>query len=178
MRAAVAGGFRTVEFTLTTPGALELISEFSAHDDLLVGAGTVLTTEQADDAVGAGARFLVSPITDAAVIARAHTLGAISIPGTFTATEMQNAHRLGADLVKLFPAPADVPDYVRAILGPLPHLRIFPTAGVHLENVLDVLEAGAAGAGFVRSLFDPELMADRDYAAIESRASAICRRVA
>ena len=91
---------------------------------------------------------------------------------------MQTAHRLGADLVKLFPAPAGVAGYIRAILGPLPHLRIFPTAGVDLDNVIDVLEAGAAGAGFVRSLFDPELMSARDYAAIEARAAAICRRVA
>lgn len=177
MRAAVAGGFRTIEFTLTTPGACDLISEFSSHADLLVGAGTVLTPQQADDAVQAGARFLVSPVCDPEVIARSHALGAVSIPGTFTATEMQAAHRLGADLVKLFPAPADVADYVRAILGPLPHLGIFPTAGVTLENVIDILEAGAAGVGFVRSLFEPELMSARDYAAIEARASAICRRV-
>lgn len=178
MRAAVAGGFRTIEFTLTTPGAFDLISEFSSNSELLVGAGTVLSTRQADDAVEAGARFLVSPVCDPDVVARARELGAVSIPGTFTATEMQTAHRLGADMVKLFPAPADVAGYIRAILGPLPHLRIFPTAGVSIDNVIEVLEAGAAGAGFVRSLFDPELMSARDYAAIEARAAAICRRVA
>lgn len=178
MRAAVAGGFRTIEFTLTTPGALDLIAEFSANAELLVGAGTVLSPQQADDAVNAGSHFLVSPICDPEVVTRARELGVVSIPGTFTPTEMQAAHRLGADLVKLFPAPADVAGYIRAVLGPLPHLRIFPTAGVTVDNVIDVLEAGAAGAGFVRSLFDPELMSARDYASIEARASAICRRVA
>ena len=178
MAAACRGGFRMIEFTLTTPGALELIADFSTKDDLLVGAGTVLELQQARDAVAAGARFLVSPVCDPEIIAEARRCGAVSIPGTFTATEMQTAHRLGADLVKLFPAPAGVAGYIRAILGPLPHLRIFPTAGVDLDNVIDVLEAGAAGAGFVRSLFDPELMSARDYAAIEARAAAICRRVA
>jgi len=173
MRAAVAGGFRLVEFTLTTPGAYELVSEFAGDDRLLVGAGTVLTVAQARDAWNAGARFLVSPVCDPAVIAAAAELGAVGIPGTFTATEMQTAHRAGADFVKLFPAPSDVPSYVSAILGPLPHLRIVPTAGVTEENFVAILEAGAAGVGFVKPLFRPRELASRDYAAIERRARRI-----
>src|SRR5262245_24386163 len=81
MRAAVAGGFRVVEFTLTTPGALRLVSEFSKDPELLVGAGTVLTVEQAREAVKAGARFLVSPITDAEIVREAAHLGVASMPG-------------------------------------------------------------------------------------------------
>ena len=177
MTAAVAGGFRMIEFTLTTPGALELISEFSENRDLLVGAGTVLTVDDARRAVDAGARFLVSPVCDAEVVAEAKILGAASVPGTFTATEMLAADRLGADLVKLFPAPADVPGYVRAILGPLPHLRIFPTAGVTPENFLTVLRAGAFGVGFVASLFDPAEIAGSDFRAIERRATDIHRHL-
>jgi Entner-Doudoroff aldolase len=178
MWAAVQGGFRMVEFTLTTPGALRLLAEFSRNTELLVGAGTVLSVDQTRAAFEAGARFIVSPICDPAVIAAARELGAASMPGTFTPTEMVAAQRHGADFVKLFPAPANVAEYIRAVLGPLPHLRIFPTAGVHADNFIEVLRAGAAGVGFVRSLFDPEDLARRDFAAIERRAAEICRRLA
>lgn len=178
MRAAVSGGFRIVEFTLTTPNALGLISDFADDPDLLVGAGTVLSAQQARDAVTAGAGFLVSPIFDRDVVVAAHELGVPMIPGTFTATEMHTAHNHGADFVKLFPAPTCVRDYVTAILGPLPMLRIFPTAGVDADNFVEVLEAGAAGVGFVRSLFAPSDLADRDFAAIEHRALTITSRFA
>ena len=178
MRAAVAGGFRIVEFTLTTPGALELVAEFAgAPDELLVGAGTVMTPQQAESAVQAGARFLVSPVFDPEIIACAKQLDVVSIPGTFTATEMITAHRAGADLLKLFPAPADVAPYIKSILGPLPQLKIFPTAGVDIDNMREVLEAGAAGIGFVRSLFTPDEMAARNFDAIQQRAQALTARL-
>lgn len=173
MEAAVAGGFRLVEFTLTTPGAMELIQRFAARPELLVGAGTVLTVEEARASVKAGARFLVSPITDAAVIKEAAALDVVCIPGAFTPTEMMTAHRLGADIVKLFPSPADVAEHVAAILAPLPHLKIFPTAGVTADNFRAILRAGAFGAGFVKSLFDPALLAKGDYAAIQRKAAEI-----
>ncbi len=178
MNAAVAGGFRMVEFTLTTPDALRLISEFAKRPDLLVGAGTVLTSDEARKAAKAGAKFLVSPVCDPEVIAEASALGAVCIPGTSTPTEMLTAHRAGAELVKLFPAPADVAGFVTAVLGPLPFLRIYPTAGVTVENFVDILRAGASGVGFVRSLFDPEELAAGNFAAIEARAAEISRRLA
>lgn len=175
MAAAVDGGFRIVEFTLTTPGAARLIERFAADPRLLVGAGTVLEPDQARRAVEAGARFLVSPVCDPAVINQAHELGVPMIAGCFTPTEMLAADRAGADFVKLFPAPPDVADYVRAVLGPLPFVRIFPTAGVTADNVADVLRAGAVGAGFVRALFDPVWLAVRDFRAIRRRAETIVR---
>lgn len=178
MAAAVDGGFRMLEFTLTTPGALKLITEFARKAELLVGAGTVLTVEQARQAVEAGAKYLVSPVCDPEVIAEALRLKVASIPGTFTPTEMLAAHRCGADLVKLFPAPQNVAEYVSAVLGPMPFLRIFPTAGVTPENFMAVLKAGAAGVGFVKSLFEPRDMAEKDYAAIQQRAAAITAQLA
>ncbi len=179
MSAAVAGGIRMAEFTLTTPGALDLVAEFAGQPDLLVGAGTVLTTEQARQAVAAGARFLVSPIGDPAVIAEARRLGAASIPGTLTPTEMQAAHVAGADFVKLFPAPPmPVAEYVAAVLGPLPHLRIFPTAGFTEDNFTSVLRAGAVGVGFVKAIFDPGDLAAGRFDAIEARARRIMERLA
>lgn len=177
MSAAVAGGFRMIEFTLTIPGAPALIAEFAKQRDLLVGAGTVLTIDDARRAVEAGAQFLVSPVCDPAVIAEARRLGVAAIPGTFTPTEMLEAHRAGAAFVKLFPSPHDVAGYVSAVLGPLPFLRIFPTAGVTPDNFVDVLQAGAAGVGFVKSLFHPEDMRAGAFASIERRAHNIMSKL-
>lgn len=177
MDAAVEGGFRMVEFTLTTPNALGLIEEFAKRDELLVGAGTVMTATDAQQAVSAGARFLVSPIVDEEMLEAAEELGVVSIPGTYTPTEMVIADRLGADLIKIFPAPADLPKFVAQIRGPLPHLKLFPTAGIDPDNFISVLRAGAYGVGFVSSLFVPADLAARDYQAIEARAAAIMNRL-
>ena len=170
MEAAIRGGFRIVEFTLTTPDALDCIAEFSRRPDLLVGAGTVMTVEQAREAVSRGARFLVSPVVDAAVIAAARELEVVAVPGAFTPTEMLAAHRAGAPLVKLFPSPGDGPTYVRQALGPLPFLRLVPTAGVDERNAAAYLRAGAFAVGFVSSLFAPDELAQRRFDRIEARA--------
>jgi len=175
IEAAVEGGFRLVEFTLTTPGACELIAEFSKRPGLTVGAGTVMTPALAREAVAAGASFLVSPICDPQVLAEAARLDVPSIPGAYTPTEMETAHRLGADFVKVFPAPAGGVDAIRAIRAPLPHLRLFPTAGVTPDNFIEFLEAGCSGVGFVRALFEAADMAAGDFAAIRARAEAITR---
>ncbi len=173
MEAAVRGGFRIVEFTLTIPGALDRIAEFSRRDDLVVGAGTVLSVEDAQAAVERGARFLVSPVVDRDVIAEATRLGVAMMPGTHTPTEMLEAHRAGAPLQKLFPAPGIGPAYVRACLGPLPFLRIVPTAGVDESNAAAWLEAGAHAVGFVAPLFDAADVRARRWDAIETRARAL-----
>ncbi len=178
MAAAVEGGFRLVEFTLTTPGALELIAEFSRQPDLIVGAGTVMTTDLARDAASAGAGFLVSPICDPAVVDEAARLDLPMIPGAYTPTEMETAHRCGADFVKVFPAPPQGVDFIHAIRGPLPHLRLFPTAGVTPDNFLEFLDAGCAGVGFVRSLFQPADLTTHNIAAIKERATRITGRLA
>lgn len=173
MRAAMRGGFRMLEFTMNTPDALGLIAEFSAQAGLIVGAGTVMTVAEAESAVAAGARFIVSPVFSADVVAGSRRLGAVSIPGTYTPTEMVAARDAGADIVKLFPSPADIALYIRQLVGPLPDLRIFPTAGVTAENFRAILEAGAFGVGFVSSLFVPTDLKAENYAAIERRAAGI-----
>ncbi len=169
--AAIEGGFRIVELTLNTPGALATIARLAEVEDLVVGAGTVLDLEDARRATDAGARFLVSPVTDPALIGWCRELDLLCIPGAFTPTEMVAAHRAGAAVVKLFPAPDDLAGYVRACRGPLPFLRIFPTAGVDERNAAQVLAAGAFGVGFVGSLFQPGDLEKGDFAAIRSRAA-------
>jgi 2-dehydro-3-deoxyphosphogluconate aldolase/(4S)-4-hydroxy-2-oxoglutarate aldolase len=170
MDAAVRAGFRIVEFTLNTPGAVDRIAEFSRRDGLVVGAGTVLTVQEARDAVRAGARFLVSPIVDEAVIGEARALGVCMLAGCHTPTEMIRAHRAGSQVVKLFPAPASGPAYVKACLGPLPFLRIVPTSGVTEENARLWLAAGCFAVGFVGTLFDPEDMRAGRFDRIEQNA--------
>lgn len=177
MHAAVRGGFRLCEFTMTTPNALELVAEFAKDERLLVGAGTVLNAAEVRAVIEAGAKFVVSPVCDPDVIIEVKAHGVVSIPGCFTPTEMLTAYRAGADLIKLFPDPGNVVDTIRAIRAPMPFLRIFPTAGVSADNFVEVLKAGAVGAGFVRSLFDPADMASRNFAAIERRAADIIGRL-
>lgn len=170
MQAAVRAGFVVCEFTLTVPRVFELIADFRRRNpELVIGAGTVLTVEEAERAVAAGAQFLVSPVVDDAVIEAAVRLGVAIMPGTHTPTEMLRAHRAGASLQKLFPAPGIGPAYVKACLGPMPFLNIVPTHGVDASNAADWLAAGAHAVGFVAPLFDPELIAEGDFAAIEER---------
>lgn len=178
LEAAIAAGFRIVEVTMTTPDCLEHIAALSERHGVLIGAGTVLSVEHAKEAMSAGARFLVSPVVDAQVITfcRQHEL--LSIPGTLTPTEMMTAHRAGADIVKLFPGPANGPEFVRAVRGPLPFLRIFPTSGVTEENVDAWFHAGAFGVGFVASLFDADDLKLRRFDAITARGKRMLAKVA
>lgn len=177
MDAAIRGGMRIVELTLTTPGALRIIADLAARDALTVGAGTVLRPAQARAAVDAGARFLVSPIMDPEIIALARDLGVPILPGVHTPTEMIAAHRAGAPLLKLFPAPAGGPVWLRSALAPLPFLRVVPTNGVDLDNAAAWLRAGAFAVGMTTALFEPAALAARDLLGIESRARALVRAV-
>lgn len=177
MHAAVAGGFTVCEFTFTIPGVLELISEFSKMPGLIIGAGTVLTREDARRAVEHGASFLVSPVVDEEVIAEAKALGVAMMPGCATPTEMLKAHRAGASLQKLFPAPGTGPLWVAQTVAPMPFLRIVPTSGVTLENAGAYLKAGSFAVGFVSSLFDAQDLEAGRYEAITKRAASMIAAV-
>ncbi len=177
MEAALRGGFKVIEFTLTIPNAFELIQEFSQRAGVVVGAGTVLTTQDAEAAVKAGARCLVSPVVDEVVIDAAKSLNVAMMPGTHTPTEMLRAHRAGGQLQKLFPAPGLGAPYVKACLGPMPFLKIVPTNGVDANNVAEYLAAGAFAVGFVAPLFDAAEMAAGEFDRIEERASGLIAAV-
>lgn len=177
MEAAVRGGFRILEFTLNSPGALERIAEFSRRPGLVVGAGTVLEVEEARTARAAGASFLVSPVLDEAIVRFGAESGVVVIPGTQTPTEMLRAHRVGAPLQKLFPAPGGGPAYVRACLGPMPFLRLVPTNDIDAGNAADYLRAGAFAVGCGNLLFEPADLASGRFAAVERRASVLLQVV-
>jgi 2-dehydro-3-deoxyphosphogluconate aldolase/(4S)-4-hydroxy-2-oxoglutarate aldolase len=139
-----AGGLPCAEVTLRTPAALEVIRAMASDPDMLVGAGTVLTPDQVEDAVAAGARFIVSPGFDRDVVEACSRLAVPAVPGVATATEIQMALRAGIGVVKLFPAEAI--GGVRALLAlsaPFPTLRFIPTGGITSENAGRYLEQPA-----------------------------------
>jgi Entner-Doudoroff aldolase len=177
MEAAIRGGFRIVEFTMSIPRVCDLIREFRQREGLIVGAGTVLTIDDARQTIAAGAQFLVSPVWDPAILHAAQAFGVAFMPGCATPTEMWQAHQAGADLVKLFPGPAQGPSWVKQTLGPLPMLRIVPTNGVNLENGPEYLKMGAFAVGFTASLFDQEDIAAGRFERIEQKAKAMVAAV-
>lgn len=150
------GGVDVIEFTMTTPGALDIIAKSSAEfgSSVLLGAGTVLDTETARAAILAGARFLVAPTLNLDVIALAHRYDVAILPGVFTPTEMLTAWEAGADLLKVFPATALGPQYFKDVLAPLPYLRMVPTGGVSLQNCGDFIKAGAVAVAVGSNLVD------------------------
>ncbi|MFC1641897.1 bifunctional 4-hydroxy-2-oxoglutarate aldolase/2-dehydro-3-deoxy-phosphogluconate aldolase [Myxococcota bacterium] len=151
-----AGGIHWIEVTLSVPGAVQVIAELAEAlgDRVTLGAGTVLEPDLARQCVAAGARFVVSPVIDPAVVKVASDMGALAIPGALTPTEVVNASRAGAACVKVFPCSAvGGAGYIKALRAPLPDIKLVATGGVHLENVADYLAVGATavaiGAGLV-----------------------------
>lgn len=140
-------GFRCVEITLTTPGALALISSLSRNERIVVGAGTVLDAAAAEQCIEAGARFVVSPYVCKDLAKVAHDAGCAALIGAFTPTEVIAAHREGADIVKVFPASSGGAAHLRHLRSVFPHVRLCPTGGVTLENMQEFLDAGAALVG-------------------------------
>lgn len=176
-RAAIAGGFRVIEITFSFPEASTAISKLAQNNDLLIGAGTILTREQVNEAVEAGARFLVSPCVLPDVIDAARKLRIAIIPGAFTPTEIYTAHALGADVVKIFPAVKFGLDYLRAVRGPLPNIPIMPTSGVDTPNIAEWFRAGAVAVGAVSSVFDPSLIRNGAWDELTQRARAFINAV-
>src|SRR5207237_9991593 len=123
------GGINILEITLNSPNALAVIEELSNafKDTMLISAGTVLTAEEANDAINAGAQFIISPALIEEVITATKDAGKVSIPGAYTPTEIVQAYRSGADIIKVFPAPSAA--YIRNILAPLDNYSIMPTGG-------------------------------------------------
>lgn len=145
-----AGGVGAFEITLNSPdalGAISMLASRFAPDTLLIGAGTVLTPEEALAAIDAGAQFLVMPNTDPAVIAVAIQRGVPVFPGAFTPSEALVAWRAGATAVKLFPASAVGPSFVRELQGPLPDVPVVPTGGITIDNGPAFIAAGAVAIG-------------------------------
>lgn len=178
VEAIAAGGITTVEITLTTPGALDAIARWSVQRDLLIGAGTAMSAEDAARAIGSGAAFIASPICDAAVVAATTAAGCVAMPGAMTPTEIVRAHSLGAGIVKVFPMPADGAGYIRAIRGPLPTVRLAPSGDVRSDTAAALLRAGADALNVGSWLTHEPDGSISPYATIAERAAALCEAVA
>lgn len=154
--ALAAGGVRALEVTMTVPGAVALIEQLARAlpPDFAVGAGTVLDAETAGRVIGAGARFVVSPVFRPAVLEISHRHDVPVMPGCFTPTEILSAWEAGADVVKVFPATALGPGFFRDIHGPLPQVRLMPTGGVTRDNAGEWIRAGAVAIGVGTALVD------------------------
>jgi 2-dehydro-3-deoxyphosphogluconate aldolase / (4S)-4-hydroxy-2-oxoglutarate aldolase len=171
-RAMAEGGIRAVEFTFTNrtaPRAIEAARE-ALDGTALVGAGTVLDAETARTAILAGAQFVVTPVVSLPVIECCRRYSIPTVIGAFTATEILTAWEAGADFVKVFPASAGGPRYLKDIRGPLPQVRLIPTGGVGLENAAEFIRAGASAIAVGSNLVDPKLVAARDWTALSQRA--------
>jgi len=170
--AIAEGGVRYIEFTMTTPGALEVLGKVTERfgDDVIFGAGTVLDAETARAAILAGARFVVAPNLNPKVITLCNRYSVPAMPGALTPTEIMQAWDLGADVVKVFPCSAFGPDYIKAVLAPLPHVKLAPVGGVELDNVSAYMRAGAACVGVGSSLVNAKLIAGGDWAGLTERA--------
>lgn len=154
------GGIRLVEVTFDQSGTVsneETASHIKALKErfgntMHVGAGTVITEKQVELAYQAGAEYIISPDCYEPVIKKTRELGMVSMPGAFTPTEAANAHRFGADFVKLFPNSEVKLSYLKAIKAPLSHIKFLAVGGVNADNLCDYLSAGAVGIGVATAI--------------------------
>jgi 2-dehydro-3-deoxyphosphogluconate aldolase/(4S)-4-hydroxy-2-oxoglutarate aldolase len=166
------GGVTAVEFTLTTPGALQALARARLRlgREIRLGVVTVLAAEAARDSIRAGAEFLTAPNLNPEVVRAGREAGVPVIPGAFTPTEIVQAWDLGASLVKVFPAGPAGPRYIKDLRGPLPHIPLVPTGGVSLENAGAFILAGAAALGVGGELVSTDLLERRAFREITARA--------
>ena len=178
--ALAAGGVRALEVTMTVPGAVDLIRALAPKlsGEFLFGAGTVVDAETAERVIDAGARFIVSPVLRPEVIEVGHKHDVPVMPGCFSPTEILTAWELGADVVKVFPATALGPSFLKDIRGPLPQVKLMPTGGVTVDNAGDWIRAGAVAVGVGTALLEPNAIASGNYAAITALAQRIIANVA
>ena len=185
VQALYDGGIRAVEVTFNqkdpalwckTTDAIRQIKDLMG-DKMTVGAGTVTSVELAELAYEAGAQFIVSPDTDPDVIRRTKELGMVSMPGARTPSEIKQAHKAGADFVKVFPVGNLGSSYIKAVRGPLNHIRQLAVGGVSEKNAADFIAAGCVGIGVGGNLVNKEWIAKGEFHKIQEVARQLCAAV-
>lgn len=164
IRAVISGGLNCIEVTRTVPDSLQLIDDLSLEfgDEILIGAGTVLDVDSAKSCINAGAGFIVTPCLVPDVIQFCNLESVPVFAGAFSPTEVFEAWKLGADVVKLFPASVGGADYLKALKGPFPQIEIMPTGGVSLESAAHFWNAGAFALGVGGELTNPRVLTDAE----------------
>jgi 2-dehydro-3-deoxyphosphogluconate aldolase/(4S)-4-hydroxy-2-oxoglutarate aldolase len=178
--ALVAGGVRGIEITYTTPKAEEVVATLKRTYGLSIalGMGTLTELEQVDRALAAGAQFLVSPHCEPVLGQRMVASGLPAMIGALTPTEVLQAHRLGADVIKIFPGSLGGPAYLQSLRGPFPQIRMMPTGGVNLTNVGEWFAAGAVAIGVGSELCPASWAKEGRFADITARAREFVAAVA
>ncbi len=183
--ALYAGGVTLVEVTFNhktpdsykdTANAIKRIST-ELEGKVLVGAGTVISTELVDMAAEAGAKYIISPDTDPEVIRHTREIGLVSLPGAYTPTEVKVAHNAGADFVKLFPCVGDAVGYLKAVSAPMSHVKFLAVGGVDADNASDFINAGAYGVGIGGSLVKKQWVASGEYEKITEEAKRLMANI-
>jgi len=169
MRIYGASGLTTIEITLNTPNALEILREMVSRygGQLNIGAGTICTEDDLNNALEAGAQFIVTPILDVSLIRRCKTLGVPIFAGAFTPTEIYQAWSAGATMVKVFPAAQLGPGYLAQLKGPLNAIKLLPTGGINLNNMKEFMDAGADGFGLGSSLMEKRYIAAKNWTGLQ-----------
>ena len=180
VEALIAGGVHGIEITYSTPdaeGVVQLLDQqFGA--EIVLGMGTLTRPEQAQSAKAAGATFLVSPHCEPELARAMVASGLAVMMGALTPTEVVQAHRLGSDIVKIFPGSLVGPAYIKALKGPFPETPMMPTGGVSVENVGEWFAAGVVAVGAGSELCPPQWAKEARFVDITQRASAFCAAVA
>ena len=149
--AAIKGGIKAIEITMTVPGAANIIKrlseKYSENDNALIGAGTVLDPETARICIMAGAQFIISPMLNVETLKLCNRYAVAAVPGIMTVTEAVTAMEYGCSVLKLFPGNAYGPSIIKSFHGPLPQANFIPTGGISIENVGAWIEAGAVAVG-------------------------------
>ena len=177
-KALIAGGVRLMEITFDHTSEAGMQNTLECFDiltrelggEILMGAGTVLTPEEVELACEHGAKYIISPNTDEAVIRRTKELGLVSMPGALTPTEVVLARDYGADIVKLFPAGDLGIGYIKSVKAPLAHISVSAVGGVNENNIGDFAKAGVDGFGIGSNLVSAKVVAAGDFSRITETA--------
>lgn len=179
VEALFAGGVKAIEITYTTPNAPQVVNALAQMfgEQIVLGMGTLTEPDQAQEALEAGARFLVSPICEAELGRAMVSTGLPVMLGALTPTEVYQAHCMGSDVVKIFPGSAVGPAYIKALKGPFPFIEMMPTGGVSAANVADWFTAGVFGVGAGSELCPTSWAKEGRFSDISQRATEFVRAV-
>ena len=179
IEAVRSGGVKSIEITMTVPGAVDIIRQLlrAVPADVLIGAGTVLDEETAGKVIEAGATFVVGPLLNLGVVMLCVKRGITVMPGCYTPTEILTGWRAGADIIKVFPATSLGPKYFKDLRGPFPDIRLMPTGGVTIDNVGEWIAAGACAVGIGSDLLDKKAIEEEKYEVLTERAARMVQNV-
>lgn len=177
--ALIAGGITGIEVTYSTPNAEQVVAELARKydDKIVLGMGTLTDPAQALTAKAAGASYLVSPICEVELVKAMVASDLVVMAGAFTPTEVFQAYKLGADVIKIFPGSLAGPAYVKALRGPFPYIQFMPTGGVSVANLGEWFSAGVIAVGAGSELCPPSLAKEGKFDEISARAENFAKAI-